>query len=177
MINIDYFYVSWCVLREECLAAVVCVTSGSTFATFSILDTTAHSSSRNTHHVFLNPPNLIAIITRMTIIYHITTQEEWDTAVSQGEYHAESLSDDGFIHCSAKEQILIPANEMYRWQFGLILLKIESDLVTSKLVYEDCYETGMDFPHIYGPLNIDAVQGTIDFPPNDDGSFSLPAGL
>ena len=113
----------------------------------------------------------------MTIIYHITTQEEWDTAVSQGEYQAESLSDDGFIHCSAKEQVLIPANEMYRWQFGLILLKIESDLVTSKLVYEDCYETGMDFPHIYGPLNIDAVQGTIDFPPNEDGSFSLPAGL
>ena len=113
----------------------------------------------------------------MAIIYHITYQEDWDTAVAKGEYFAESLMDEGFIHCSTKEQILIPANEMYRWQFGLILLKIEQDAVKPKIVYEDCYETGQEFPHIYGPLNVDAVEGTIAFPPNEDGTFSLPAGL
>ncbi len=113
----------------------------------------------------------------MTLIYHITTEVAWDTAVSQSSYHPDSLHNEGFIHCSTKEQILIPANERFKGQTNLILLKIETNLLTSQLVYEDCYQSGIAFPHIYGALNVDAVQGTVAFPPNEDGSFSLPVGI
>jgi uncharacterized protein (DUF952 family) len=113
----------------------------------------------------------------MTIILHITTQEAWQTAVAAGEYRADSLASEGFIHCSTAEQVLMPANQLYTGQTDLILLTIHPAKLTAELVYEDCYETGHQFPHVYGPLNLDAVTGFVAFPPNRDGTFSLPAEL
>ncbi|VAW33573.1 Glutathione S-transferase domain protein [hydrothermal vent metagenome] len=113
----------------------------------------------------------------MTTILHITTEAAWQTAVSAGAYRADSLASEGFIHCSTVAQLLMPANAMYKGQTDLILLKIDPSRLTAVLTYEDCYETGHQFPHIYGPLNLDAVTGFVPFPPNPDGTFSLPAKL
>ena len=113
----------------------------------------------------------------MTTILHITTEKDWQTAVAAGEYRADSLEKEGFIHCSTVEQVLMPANQMFAGQPNLILLTIDPTKLTARLVYEDCYETGYQFPHIYGPLNLDAVTGFVEFPPNPDGTFSLPAEL
>jgi uncharacterized protein (DUF952 family) len=107
------------------------------------------------------------------MILHITTRTAWETVDTL--YTAPSLTSEGFIHCSAPEQVLKPANEMFRGQTGLILLCIEPARVTADIVYEDCYESGQKFPHIYGPLNREAVIKVVDFPPNPDGTFSLPA--
>lgn len=111
------------------------------------------------------------------MIYHIVKREAWQTAVAQNSYAPPSIEAEGFIHCSTKEQILYPANSMYRGQTNLILLQIDPEKVTHTIVYEDCYESGIQFPHIYGPLNIDAVIGTVAFPPNADGTFTLPPDL
>ena len=108
------------------------------------------------------------------MILHITTQADWETAVSHQQYTADTLNSEGFIHCSTPAQVLGPANAMYRGQMGLVLLCIDEVQVQSPIVYEDCYESGQAFPHIYGPLNLDAVTTVLPFPPNDDGTFSLP---
>ncbi len=121
----------------------------------------------------------------MDTILHITKREDWETltlsgaetAVTTPSYRADSLEIDGFIHCSTMEQVLKPANEMFHGQTGLVLLVIDSAKVQAEIVYEDCYESGQEFPHIYGPLNLDAVVKVVDFPPNADGSFSLPGKL
>ena len=110
-------------------------------------------------------------------ILHITTEAAWQTAVAAGEYRADSLETEGFIHCSTVAQVLMPANQMFAGQTDLILLTVDPAKLTARLVYEDCYESGHQFPHIYGPLNLDAVTGFVAFPPNEDGSFSLPAAL
>lgn len=111
----------------------------------------------------------------MTTILHITTKEAWETAVSSGSYQADSLYTEGFIHCSTPEQVLGPANALFRGQQNLVLLIIRPQHVNANIVYEDCYQSGQAFPHIYGPLNLDAVTAVIDFPSNEDGTFSLPA--
>jgi uncharacterized protein (DUF952 family) len=33
---------------------------------------------------------------------------------------------------------------------------------------------GMLFPHVYGPIALEAVIDVIDFPADQDGSFTLP---
>ena len=108
------------------------------------------------------------------MILHIARGEEWAAARAAGDYRADTLTSEGFIHCSTPTQVLGPANEMFRGQSGLLLLVIDPTRLAADLVYEDCYETGQAFPHIYGPLNLDAVVRAVPFPPNGDGRFSLP---
>jgi uncharacterized protein (DUF952 family) len=107
------------------------------------------------------------------MILHISTRTDWEAA---GAFYAPaSLESEGFIHCSTPEQILLPANAMFRGQEGLVLLCIDPARVTAEIVYEDCYESGQEFPHIYGRLNKEAVIKVVDFPPHRDGTFSLPS--
>ncbi len=110
-------------------------------------------------------------------ILHITTPSAWAEAQQQGQYTADSLSTEGFIHCSTPAQVVYVANERFRGRTDLILLVITSQLVRPPVVYEDCYETGQEFPHIYGPLNLDAVTQILPFPPDADGLFTLPLKL
>ena len=56
-----------------------------------------------------------------------------------------------------------------------LFTKIINKQIPADIVYEDCYQCGQAFPHIYGPLNKEAVINVVDFPPNPDGTFSLPA--
>ena len=108
------------------------------------------------------------------MILHITTGAEWEAAQAQGAYRADSLATEGFIQCSTPEQVLGPANAFYHGQQGLILLLIDEARLAARLVYEDTHGAGTDFPHIYGPLNLDAVTGIVPFPSRPDGSFELP---
>ena len=109
------------------------------------------------------------------MILHIASNEDWSAARALGEYRADSLAGEGFIHCSTPAQVLIPANERYRGRDDLLLLVIDPARLAAALVYEDCYESGQAFPHVYGPLNLEAVTRVVPFPPGPDGRFALPA--
>lgn len=56
---------------------------------------------------------------------------------------------------------------------GLVLLCIATNKVQSKIKYEGA-GNGELYPHIYGPLNIDAVVKFADFKPAKNGKFELP---
>lgn len=107
----------------------------------------------------------------MAFILHIINNNEWSK--TDGSYHPESLASDGFIHCSTKDQVIEVANFLYKGQNDLVLLCIDSNRVTSPIKYEDLYEAGEDYPHIYGPLNTNAVFKVVNFTPGDDGTFAL----
>jgi uncharacterized protein (DUF952 family) len=111
----------------------------------------------------------------MTIILHIIARGEWETAVSHPPYAPPSLASEGFIHCSTLEQVLLPANSLYRGRADLLLLCLDEARIAADVVYEDCYESGIEFPHIYGPLNLEAVVAIVEFPCQADGSFRLPS--
>jgi uncharacterized protein (DUF952 family) len=112
----------------------------------------------------------------MSRVYHITTTAAWAEAQAAGAYSAGSLASEGFIHCSTAEQVPWVADRFYRGLPGLLLLAIDTARLTAELRYEES-EPGMRFPHLYGPLNLDAVVAAHPFPPKADGSFDLPPGL
>jgi uncharacterized protein (DUF952 family) len=112
-------------------------------------------------------------------IFHITTREAWDAAQAQGQYTASSLTNEGFIHCSTREQVLPVAEKFYRGQAGLILLVIDSARLTSGLKWEPPFDgappAGVSaaemFPHIYGPINLDAVLQILHLELASNGRF------
>lgn len=113
------------------------------------------------------------------VVYHITKNETWEQAKAAGEYTSPSLQTEGFIHASTLEQVVDTANRYYHGQNGLVLLAIAVNQSQPEVRFDPVYAHGKEetFPHIYGPLNLNAVVDVIDFPPNEDGSFSLPAAL
>lgn len=112
----------------------------------------------------------------MSLLLHITRWEQWEQARREGVYRADSLAAEGFIHCSKPRQALLPANALFRGQTDLVLLCIDADRVRPDIRYEGV-PGGEAFPHLYGPLNLDAVVKVLPFPPQPDGTFTLPPGL
>lgn len=111
-------------------------------------------------------------------VLHITSVDRWRSQQADGRgFRDPSLDQEGFIHCSTVDQLLIPANERFAGRDDLVLLVVDTDRLHTELVYEDCYESGTRFPHVYGPISLSAVVEVIDFPPDADGGFSLPGDL
>jgi len=93
----------------------------------------------------------------MSLIFHVLTPSSWAEAKSRGAYRAPSLETEGFIHCSKPEQVAGVVERYYRDVPNLLVLEIDEARVTSPMKYEPATGRTEIFPHIYGPLNLDAV--------------------
>lgn len=93
-----------------------------------------------------------------------------------GAYRGDTLASEGFVHCSEPHQVVRTADRFFRGRAGLVLLLIDEAKVGPEVKREASPE-GELFPHVYGPLNLDAVVGVLDFPPRADGTFALPPEL
>ena len=111
------------------------------------------------------------------LVTHIADRNDWRTAATHGEYRPASLAEEGFIHASSAYQTLMPANLFYRGRRGLVLLGIDQPRLRSEVRWEEPQPTVEAFPHIYGPLNIDAVVADEPFDPGSDGTFELPPAI
>lgn len=121
----------------------------------------------------------------MTIILHLIAQDVWAHAKHEPRYAPPSLAAEGFIHFSTPEQIPFVANRFYTGTDDLLLLVIESENLNAPLKYEaaahpfpvpdsdELVDLG-DFPHLYGPINLDAVVNVIPYAPGPDGKFAPP---
>ena len=107
-------------------------------------------------------------------IYHMTLPEDWNRAESKGEYHHPSLDDENFIHCSTKAQTEETANIYFKNSPQLLLLKIDPNKLTAKLQFDHSASRQQDFPHIYGPLNLDAVIDKALLTKDSHGLFTWP---
>jgi len=115
------------------------------------------------------------------MIFHIVAKTDWQQALREGSYAPASLQTEGFVHCSTRDQTVPTANRFFRGPQGLVLLCIDPQHLTPELRYEppadpDDDRAGELFPHIYGPVNLDAVAAVLDLP-CENGSFRLPAAL
>jgi len=111
----------------------------------------------------------------MKIILHICPKDVWKEAQVMGVYRGSIFDQQQpFIHSSTPDQIIAVANRLFRGFENLVLLVIDEEKVKSEIKYEDA-DDGILYPHIYGPLNLDAVIRVVDFPHQPDGTFTLPS--
>jgi uncharacterized protein (DUF952 family) len=109
-------------------------------------------------------------------IFHLTTRSAWTAARSSGQYSADSLASQGFIHCSSREQVVGVANALFGGQRGLVLLEIDRSRLDSAVRFEaGTDQPGQIFPHVYGPINLRAVVRVLDYAPGADGKFHPPS--
>ena len=114
----------------------------------------------------------------MKPIYHIAARADWERALGDAEYaistRGRTLAQQGFIHCSDARQVAGVANLVYRGVADLVLLVIDPERVRSPIWYDDVPGEPTPYPHIYGPLNTDAVVEVRPFAPGPDGQFRGP---
>lgn len=96
----------------------------------------------------------------MAIIYHICSEADWQLARERGVYEAASLREEGFIHCSQEEQLEGVLQRYFSGKKGLITLSIDTSLLQSRLIYEWSPSLTETFPHVYGPIQLQAVVAT-----------------
>jgi uncharacterized protein (DUF952 family) len=103
----------------------------------------------------------VGAVRRPTHVFHIAENDAW--ASRSDTYTPISFDNEGFIHCSTGVQLDRVAAEFYAGRDDLTLLTITAAGVGSILVYEDLYEANEPYPHVYGPIPLDAVAEAVRY--------------
>lgn len=91
------------------------------------------------------------------VIFHLTTVDEWERAQDRGVYMPDAFEKDGFIHCSNQNQLEGVIQRHFPEHENLVKLVIDPARVLQPIKYEQNATKTDEFPHIYGPLNVEAV--------------------
>jgi uncharacterized protein (DUF952 family) len=110
---------------------------------------------------------------RNDLLFHITTKDNWKQFNNGGNYEPESLDSEGFIHCSTGTQVEATANRVFGNKDEILLLVIDATTLHEDIKYEKDENTGEKFPHLYNPLNINAIIDRITIKAEDDGDFKI----
>ena len=114
----------------------------------------------------------------MTIIYHLAFRADWETAVTAGEYRAPSLAEEGFIHASGdEEQMLRVAARRFAGRTDLLALDVNTERLSAESpVIREPARSGELYPHIYGPVNLDAVERIRALAPDAESPHGFALG-
>lgn len=100
-----------------------------------------------------------------TVIYHLTTVDEWERALDRGVYMPDAFEKEGFIHCSNENQLEGVIQRHFPNHTNLVKLVIDPSRVLQPIKYELNASKQDEYPHIYGPLNLEAVTQIIFLDP------------
>ncbi len=111
----------------------------------------------------------------MQITFHLVPKSYFDLQNPNADYLPAAYLQDGFIHCTdAPEEMARVANLFYGTDAPHLYLYIDKDRVKSPVRYDD-EET--KYPHIYGPLNRDAIVAVREAGRDGEGNFLPPISL
>eukprot|EP01104_Vermistella_antarctica_P010599 TRINITY_DN2839_c0_g1_i1.p1 TRINITY_DN2839_c0_g1~~TRINITY_DN2839_c0_g1_i1.p1 ORF type:complete len:368 (+),score=72.91 TRINITY_DN2839_c0_g1_i1:226-1329(+) len=94
---------------------------------------------------------------RQNQICHITSADAWKAAKKHGVYRHATLRKSGFIHCYTHRQLGAACNHFFNTKSKLTVLFIDKTKLTSEMKMDVVRPNLPPFPHIYGPINLDAV--------------------
>jgi len=108
-------------------------------------------------------------------VFHLALRSDWEAARRDGSYQISTrdrtLAEEGFIHASRRHQVQGVHDAYYRdVSEPLVLLEIDPAMLTAELVLEVPDGADEAFPHVYGPIDLDAVVSADPVPPSSPGS-------
>lgn len=102
------------------------------------------------------------------MIFHVSDRTQWEQALAAGTYTGSTrgldLAEVGFIHLSTEAQYPTVLGLFYADATDLVLLHVDESKLTAELRYDDVPGADAPFPHLYGPLNVDAVVDVTPIP-------------
>jgi len=103
------------------------------------------------------------------LIHHLALAADWDrsTLDYRGSTLGRTLTEEGFVHCSATWQVQGIADAVYRGRSDVVLLTIDPGRLDAEVRIEGGY------PHIYGPVPTRAVISAQAVPLGGDGRLRL----
>ena len=107
------------------------------------------------------------------ITFHGVPEPYWSALDPAEPYVPPDFERDGFIHCTdGREAMSITLTQYYKENADdWLVLSIDKGRITAPVKYED--PAGI-FPHVYGPLNRDAIVDVQPIGRAADGTFLLP---
>lgn len=112
------------------------------------------------------------------MILHFCPARDWEAVPGGGSYRAASLDETGFIHCSERGTVHLPANAVAAGRTDLVLLWIEEGRLDVPVRWEPgdpAEPDGAWFPYVYGPIPTSAVVSVTSYLPGPDGRFRPPS--
>lgn len=105
------------------------------------------------------------------IILHCMPKSIWESVHHQPHFGEASVAAEGFVHCSSIEYFWRVAPNFRNVDAELLLLCIDTDLLRSEIRWEDADNCGREYPHVYGPINLNAVVATLPFLRDEHGEW------
>jgi uncharacterized protein (DUF952 family) len=91
-----------------------------------------------------------------SIIYHFAAIEEWEAQVKNEEYFPSAFLQEGFVHCSNRNQLEGVIKRYFKNIEKVYLITIDTKKLVAVLKIEQA-SNGNFFPHIYGKINKSAI--------------------
>ena len=97
------------------------------------------------------------------MILHLAVRADWNTAKATGSYpwstRGIAVADEGYTHCSFESQWRGVRERFYSdlSDADLVLLEIDEEKLSSKVIIEQLGTAPEAFPHIYGCIDLAAV--------------------
>ena len=122
-------------------------------------------------------------------IFHLVPADYYYRQPQDTPYLPETFADEGFIHCTAGQEMLVEVANQYFGSFSgdLLALHVNPQQLTSPLKFEppipppgdspaEAYsQPDVLFPHIYGPLNREAIMDCVTLQRDKTGQWFFPA--
>ncbi len=111
------------------------------------------------------------------IIYKISPRDAWQQAVEVGVFRGAPVDElDGYIHFSTAAQVVETAAKHFAGQDDLMLVAVDAVRLGDALKWEPS-RGGALFPHLYGPLPMEAVSLSEALPLGPDGVHVFPESV
>ncbi|HEY3922121.1 MAG TPA: DUF952 domain-containing protein [Gaiellaceae bacterium] len=110
------------------------------------------------------------------MLVHFARKADWEEAQESKSYSTPDLEETGFIRALTPAQAAEHANAELAGEDDVVLLWIKEPELRAAIVHKrpDGQELGDLYPHIYGPINTDAVARAVELEPWAPGGFVLP---